>query len=178
VLGSANDDNFEQYTLAIANGHVAQEGSYTNLITSGSKVVSGTLFNWTELPVDGRYTLELVGQDLAGNTARLYRPINIDTQPPAKPELTSVATTETKVDIDVQWLANTEQDLAGYNLYQNGSKVNADLLTELSFLDTGLSEGEYSYTVTAVDLAGLESEQSNSRRMYPLPAQEVVSALT
>ena len=50
---------------------------------------------------------------------------------------------------------------SGYNLYRNGSKVNAALITATSTTDTGLAAGTtYTWSVTAVDANGAESAAS------------------
>jgi len=50
---------------------------------------------------------------------------------------------------------------AGYNLYRNGTKVNPQVLTTTSYVDSGLaSQSLYEYTVTSVSSTGSESAQS------------------
>lgn len=50
---------------------------------------------------------------------------------------------------------------SGYNLYRNGSKVNATLINGTAFTDTGLAPATtYTWTVTAVDANGVESTAS------------------
>jgi len=50
---------------------------------------------------------------------------------------------------------------SGYNVYRNGTKVSAQLVTGTSYTDTGLaSRTTYQWTVTAVDAGGAESAQS------------------
>ena len=48
-------------------------------------------------------------------------------------------------------------DIAGYTLSLGSVKLNQALLTARSFTDTGYTEDERSYTVTAVDSNGIES---------------------
>lgn len=45
-------------------------------------------------------------------------------------------------------------DLLGYNVYRNGDQLNDELISDLSYLETGLENGIYNYGVTAVYDAG------------------------
>ena len=162
IIGSANDAHFEQYTVALANGHTGAGGVYQRLISSNQDVTQAVLHNWSELPPDGEYTLKLVAQDTVENQATNYHPFTIDTQAPQPPILSSAELLDPENRISLNWLANTEPDLAGYNLYRNGDKTNSTLLTDNSLIDEDLPEGKYRYVLTAVDQAGWESEDSNA----------------
>ena len=88
------------------------------------------------------------------------RSFTADALPPAAPQNLVAAAGDGLVNLT--WDANTEADLAGYNVYRDGAKVNGTLLTAPSHVDTGLTNGQtYAYTVTAVDFGGLESDPSN-----------------
>lgn len=91
-----------------------------------------------------------------------------DVTPPAAPAglATGAVTTST---IAVQWSANTEADLLGYNVYQATSaagpfaKRNASPLTATNFSATGLSASTaYFFKASAIDLSGNESAQSSA----------------
>jgi hypothetical protein len=68
--------------------------------------------------------------------------------------------------IDITWTANTEPDLAGYNVYRRREneqlvKINSELVKTPRFADPGVQPGmKYFYSVTAVDLRGNESGKS------------------
>ena len=91
-----------------------------------------------------------------------------DTFPPAAPSGLQAVFSETsgRQFIDLTWNANTERDLAGYNVFRgrspgNRSKLNTQILQIPSFRDPSVLPGEaYYYSVTAVDLRGNESEPS------------------
>ncbi|MBS3793893.1 MAG: S8 family serine peptidase [Candidatus Thorarchaeota archaeon] len=82
-----------------------------------------------------------------------------DTTPPAK--VTGLtATTVSHSQIDLSWDANTEDDLAHYNVYRDGAKIAETANTQYS--DTGLSpETTYTYKVSAVDTSDNEGEKSD-----------------
>jgi len=73
-------------------------------------------------------------------------------------------------DVTLQWDANTETDLAGYYVYQADrignvttawQRITPNLITENTFVVTGLGDDNYAWLVTAVDTAGNESFVSN-----------------
>lgn len=79
-------------------------------------------------------------------------------------------------------------ELLGYNLYRNNTKVNTSIISDTSWLDTGLPPGAYNYFVKALYDAGEsgpsniasvnlpvginESNQGSVARLYPNPADE------
>ena len=72
--------------------------------------------------------------------------------------------------IDLIWAPVTNADLAGYNVYRsetNGAavgqtiKLNSDLVKSPSYRDSAVASGKtYSYSVSAVDVRGNESQRS------------------
>lgn len=82
--------------------------------------------------------------------------------PPAAP--TGVRATGSLSDVSLKWSANTEPDLAGYNVYRSGSaggtftKLNQSPLSAASFSDANAPKGAVSYyRVEAVDTLGNRS---------------------
>jgi len=72
------------------------------------------------------------------------------------------------------WNANSEADLAGYNIYRSTvsggpyTKVNANVITDTSYFDSGLINGTtYYYAITAVDTAGGESDRTGESSVVP-----------
>jgi fibronectin type 3 domain-containing protein len=92
--------------------------------------------------------------------------------------------------VDLNWDANSEDDLAGYNVYRstssfqetaNATQVNDELVGEASYTDADLTNGtEYFYRVTAVDDTGNESSPSNQASAQPTapPPEAVTEAAT
>jgi pectin methylesterase-like acyl-CoA thioesterase len=89
----------------------------------------------------------------------------------------------------ITWAANTEADLAGYNLYRTitatpdagSTRLNGALLTGTTYSDVRLAnDTAYGYTVTAVDKAGNESAASAASTVtpvgVPLPAHDILVA--
>jgi hypothetical protein len=87
-----------------------------------------------------------------------------DTFPPAPPQaLTGIFSGG---GVELIWTANTETDLAGYNVYRVGTegppqRLNKELLRTPIFRDTNETAGQtLTYYATAVDLSGNESKPS------------------
>jgi hypothetical protein len=79
----------------------------------------------------------------------------------------SAETYDNNGQVVMQWVANTDPDLEGYNLYratQSGgpyTKINTSLITTNTYTDTDTVDGTtYYYVVTAVDHVGNESGYS------------------
>ena len=91
-----------------------------------------------------------------------------DVFPPAPPQgLQSIYSAGA---VELVWTANTEADLAGYNVYrlenQTAQRVNKELLRTPIFRDTTAAPGKtLTYYVTAVDLSGNESKASKKEEV-------------
>ena len=95
-----------------------------------------------------------------------------DTTPPAAPQ--SLMASALNGGADLSWLANSENDLAGYHVYRATSpggpysRVNGATVGTNSYTDTGLTNGTtYYYVVTAVDTSNNESADSNGVSVVP-----------
>ncbi|MBN1788387.1 MAG: hypothetical protein JW806_08330 [Sedimentisphaerales bacterium] len=90
-----------------------------------------------------------------------------DTTPPAPPTgLTAILPGET--DVPLEWNANTEVDLAGYNLYRSQTsgagfvRQNVSLIVDSNYIDDVINHyTTYYYVVTALDTTLNESSYSN-----------------
>jgi len=100
-----------------------------------------------------------------------------DKFPPAVPTgLQAVySATPGKLFIDLTWTPNADADLAGYNVYRLGAdgqwtRINTDPARTPTFRDEQVRPGsQYTYSVTAVDQRGNESDRSQ-------PASESIPA--
>jgi len=91
-----------------------------------------------------------------------------DTFPPAPPQgLSSIYSAGA---VELVWTANTEPDLAGYNVYRlenhTFQRVNTELVRTPIFRDASAPAGiTLTYSVTAVDLSGNESKASREETL-------------
>jgi Ca-dependent carbohydrate-binding module xylan-binding/Lysyl oxidase len=96
-----------------------------------------------------------------------------DLTPPAAP--TGLVATAGDGTAALSWAANTESDLAGYNVYRSNTSggpytgpINGSLLTARTFNDSGLTNGStYYYVVRAVDTSTNPSGNSNQAQATP-----------
>ncbi len=99
----------------------------------------------------------------------------VDVVDPAAP--TGLGATPSDSQVSLNWTANTDPDLYGYNVYRGTadggpySKINGSLLAANSYLDTGPTNGTpYYYVVTAVDTSTNESVYSGQVNATPADA--------
>jgi N-acetylneuraminic acid mutarotase len=133
---------------------------------AGGTASSANPFDTKTLP-DGLHTITAAIDLSAGGTELVNGPFTVansppaDTVPPAAPSNVVAAPGNSKVTL--AWTANTEADLAGYNVYRGtGTPVSrsaplngSSLLTSNSYVDSGAVNGTtYYYVVEAVDTAG------------------------
>ncbi|MCX7570312.1 fibronectin type III domain-containing protein [Tumebacillus sp. DT12] len=146
---------------------------YMDGVKINTSLVNGTTYSVLGLTNGVTYSFTVTAVDADGNESphsNVAYATPKDSWPPDVPQ--RVVTTGLDGQVDVKWDANTDSDLAGYNLYQDGVKVNGALITDAFYSVTGLTNGTtYVYTVTAVDTSGNESEASS-------PAPETPRDLT
>ena len=163
ILGSATDANFEAYSVEIAPGTLETANAFSPIISGGVGVSSSVLGRVDILPEDGLYVLRLRAEDKAGNVSEDLVAVEVDTTPPEAPtglQAEVLEAADNLGDGSLTWNANTEDDLAGYRVYRDSALITPSLITDPEFLNTALQQGQYEYTVTAVDQAGNESEHS------------------
>jgi len=163
LIGTANDLHLQEYTLEIAEGDCDTAYEWSPISSGTKAVVADKLGHWQLMPPDGGYCLKLTGLDQVGYTSATSLNVKVDTHPPEPPLLSGQLQGGNAASLT--WSGNSEPDLAGYNLYREGEKLNPDLLTSAEYRDAGLAEGSYGWQVTAVDLAGLESAMSAEVRL-------------
>ena len=144
-------------------------GPYTLLASLGS-----TAITFTGLPESTKYyyvvtALNSAGESLNSQQAEAVT-LNAQPQPPA-----GLSATDGNGLVSLNWQANTEEDLAGYNVYRSATSnggymlLNESLLETASFKDSSaIDYNMYYYVVTAVDEFGLESIYSEEVELLPI----------
>lgn len=99
-----------------------------------------------------------------------------DTEAPAAPENLNGNSGDQQIELN--WNANDENDLAGYNVYRSTSSFStvsgmnpvngSSLIESQDYTDTGLENGTtYFYRLTAVDESSNESKVSSQLKITP-----------
>lgn len=127
--------------------------------------VPDTSFSNTGLTPETTYSYTVAAVDEAGNesaesdAAEATTPAAPDIDPPSVPTGLS-ANAISSTEIDLSWSASTDNvGVTGYTVRRNGAVIAT--ISGTSFSDTDLTpETTYSYTVSAFDAAGNNSDQS------------------
>jgi fibronectin type 3 domain-containing protein len=150
-------------------------GPYTkinsSLVTSPSYndtgLTNGTKYFWVVQAVDTSNNSSGNSNEASGTPTA-----GPDVTPPAAPKNLAAAAGDASVGLN--WTANTESDLAGYNVFRGTTsggpytKINSSLVTAPSYNDTGVTNGTtYFYVVQAVDSSNNPSGNSNQATATP-----------
>lgn len=144
-----------------------------DVYNNGTKVnttnITGTSYSVTGLAASTSYSMTVKAKDSAGNqsaasSALAVKTIAIpDTQAPTVPAGLAAASI-TSSSFTLSWTASTDNlGVTGYDVYNNGTKINAASITATSYNVTGLTANtSYAFTVIAKDLAGNQSAASSA----------------
>nr|WP_237418287.1 DUF6801 domain-containing protein [Actinomadura rayongensis] len=131
----------------------------------GSAETADTTYTIKGLNANTAYKVTVTPNNTAGDGTAA----SVDAKTQAKPDTTKpsvpgdVKGTATGDSVALTWSASKDEDggsgLAGYYVYQNGTKLPG-LVTGTSKTISGLAAGKYTFTVSAADKAGNESDQS------------------
>ncbi len=137
------------------------EDEFTRIARVDQPVFLDRMIEWDR---GHEYRVRSIATTVAGEAeGKLSEVVTVtptDTFPPPAPSgLRAVSTTRS---VELSWDSNREPDLAGYQVFRDSLRI-ADGIERASFSDTSASPGqEYSYAVTAIDMAGNGSGQSES----------------
>ena len=155
------------WTASTDNVGVAGYDVYQDGIKINPSNITSTSYNVTGLTAGTTYGFFVRAKDAAGNQSASSGLLNVttsapDTQPPTSPTnlLSSIiALTSFKLN----WSASTDDiGVTGYDVYQNGVKINAANITTTSYNVTGLLPATlYNFSVRAKDAAGNQSSFSD-----------------
>jgi hypothetical protein len=145
--------NFE---TDMATYHLYRSAGTDDQFELVTDTLTGTTFVDSSLVIDTEYFYYVVAQDTSGNESDPSALVSaIPTLRPDPPAL--VRGTGGTDQTLIFWEPSVAENIIGYNIYVtedpgiNYTRLNAELLTDLEYNHTGLSEGvTYHYVVTAV----------------------------
>ncbi|HQY88869.1 MAG TPA: fibronectin type III domain-containing protein, partial [Tepidisphaeraceae bacterium] len=180
-----NLDGYSIYRSTTSNG------TYQLL---NAEPTSLTTFTDTTALVGQQYFYRVRAIDLHGTESVVGTTVNTtrttDNVAPSAPTYpTAIGSTN---GITLNWLDNSEPDLAGYNVFRSSSsngtytQLNEDILTSSTYLDTTAPLGTTSYyRIVAIDLTGNVSASAQTSAMRPAnpnvpvaPSNLLASAVT
>ena len=131
---------------------------YVNDTKVNAELVTATEYDLTGLTASTEYSVKVTAVDAAENESEKSEAATFTTAKAADTEAPSVPTDVKASDVKktgatVTWTASTDnEEVAGYNVYVNGTQVNDTLVATTEYVLTGLTEGtEYTVEVEAVD---------------------------
>ncbi|HET6994398.1 MAG TPA: fibronectin type III domain-containing protein, partial [Chitinophagaceae bacterium] len=156
------------WTSSTDNVGVTGYDIYQNSVKINSALVTATTYAVTGLIGNTSYAFVIQARDAAGNSANSST-LNVTTLPPPDTQAPTAPSNVTASNIaqnslTLSWTASTDNvAVTGYDIYQNGVKVNTSLVTTTSYTANGLSAlTDYDFYVVAKDAAGNTSAASNT----------------
>ncbi|RLF56752.1 MAG: hypothetical protein DRN27_09090, partial [Thermoplasmata archaeon] len=135
-----------------------------NLLESLIEINNHDFINGTTIISEDAYEFYAYAIDNAGHETNKYINFSIDLQPLPP---TAMKVIRQPTNATISWNANTEEDIAGYNIYRNEVKQNVGLILNTTYYDNGLNNTiSYIYNVTAVDFAGHESDMAGVQQLH------------
>jgi len=160
IRGSANSEQFSSYRLQVGKGLNPQEWLQISEDVQ-EPIDDGTLGSWDTKGLDGLYAIQLVvlREDQRVDTATVQ--VTVDNQPPQVtipyPSAGDNFSYEPRSPITFQAQANDNVKLKEVSFYLSGSLLARQTHPPFA-LPWRSRPGEFTLRVTAVDLAGNESE--------------------
>ena len=155
------------WTASTDNVGVTGYDVYQDGIKINPSNITATSYNVSGLTAGTAYSYFVRAKDAAGNESAASAALSVitnapDTEPPTSP-VNLVSTIIGLTSFKLNWTASTDNvGVTGYDVYQNGVKINPSNITTTSYNVTGLSAATlYSYTIKAKDAAGNQSSFSN-----------------
>lgn len=154
------------WTASTDNVGVTGYDVFRNGTKINSSLVTATSFNVTGLSASTSYSFFVQARDAANNTSANSNTVNVttpDTQAPTAPSNLAAANV-TQTALILNWTASSDNvGVPGYDVFQDGIKINTSLVTTTTYNVAGLTASTfYQFYVQAKDAAGNTSANSNT----------------
>ncbi|MCP4332392.1 MAG: hypothetical protein GY785_07025, partial [Gammaproteobacteria bacterium] len=163
IRGTASSpSDFKEYRLYIARADSPDIRQLLRQSPVPSQAETLAEWNTISLPEGDQYIISLEGEDINGNVASDEVSVSVDNLAPSQP--TGLTLVASGANVSLSWNANVEVDVLGYLVFRNDRIANAagTVVGELEpyaiaatgYDDLTLPDGDYSYTIVAMDDAG------------------------
>jgi chitodextrinase len=154
--------------VGVTGYEIYKNGTLLTTVTTTNYVVTGLTDATT-------YSFYVKAKDAAGNRSGNSSTVNVttpDITPPSIP-INVMASGTTGIATTLSWNASTDNvGIIGYDVYQNGTKINTTTVTTTTYTVTGLTGiTQYTFTIKAKDAAGNISNASTSLLVKTLPVE-------
>ncbi|WP_224249089.1 CARDB domain-containing protein [Hyalangium gracile] len=161
--GSAIDANLSQWELELGRGTSASETSFQQLASSTQPPPSG-VFTTLASVGDGSYIARLRVRDSAGNETVDEASFTVDSLAPLAAPVLSAAVQRPNT-VTLTWEQSPSSDVATYDVRRSSGSGSAAVIATVganihSYVDAGLTDGRFRYSVVARDAAGNASNSS------------------
>lgn len=136
---------------------------------------------YSESRPDGLFTYTVSAVNGLGFESLPSEPVQVAVGDVVAPEPVQLDATVSGSDVQLSWSPSVSSDVVRYDLYRDGEAIaRISDPAALSYVDAGLLNGTYVYTIRAVDDAGNESADSSELSVLVdvalLPAPQAVTA--
>ncbi|RYZ18837.1 MAG: hypothetical protein EOP49_49135, partial [Sphingobacteriales bacterium] len=137
---------------------------YRDGIKINGNLVNTTTYTATGLTALTNYSFYVVAKDAAGNVSPGSNTVLIntpDTQAPGAPGNPS-ASGISQTSMTLNWTPAIDNvSVIGYNIYQDGTKINTTIITVTNYLVSGLTSNKsYAFYIQALDASGNSSNST------------------
>lgn len=151
INGSADDPNFKSYRLEVGQGDNPPQ--WQDISFGVAPVKDGVLGAWNTFGLDGRYTLRLTAEDIAGNKSSFLVVVNL----PTRNNLISEFSLSPRLispngdgKLDSMTISYATTDLCSIQM----EMIDAAGFVRRTYSTGGLSAGIYSYSWEGTDASG------------------------
>jgi len=134
---------------------------------------------YQDTAIDGEFDYQVSAVNTLGFEGARSEALTVGVGDVTAPDAVILSATVDGSDVTLNWAASASSDVSRYELFRDGALLAELGVNDLSYVDTALANGGYSYVVYAIDSLDLRSMASNqvdvTVAVGPLAAPELLS---
>ncbi len=148
---------------------------YRNGVKINPSLITATTYANTGLTNGTTYSFQVSAVNTGGAESAKSNAVSATPQAPTAPSVpTGLTASAGNGQVTLNWNPNPESNIAGYNVYRGGARINTSLITATTYTNAGLTNGtSYSFQVSAVNASSLESARSGAVSAVPTAAAAI-----